>query len=42
MPLIGIKTILDFDNINFETKYNPMIAYGRSKLYNVLFTRALA
>lgn len=33
---------LDFDNINYETNYNAIEAYGRSKLYNVLFTRALA
>jgi NAD(P)-dependent dehydrogenase (short-subunit alcohol dehydrogenase family) len=36
------KTTLDFDNINFQTNYSPMLSYGRSKLYNVLFTRALA
>jgi NAD(P)-dependent dehydrogenase (short-subunit alcohol dehydrogenase family) len=33
---------LDFNNINFDKDYNDAIAYGRSKLYNVLFTRALA
>lgn len=33
---------LDFDNINYEKGYDPSQAYGRSKLYNVLFTRALA
>jgi NAD(P)-dependent dehydrogenase (short-subunit alcohol dehydrogenase family) len=32
----------DFGNINFETDYDPQMAYSRSKLYNVLFTRALA
>lgn len=32
----------DFDNINFEIDYDPQMAYSRSKLYNVLFTRALA
>lgn len=33
---------VDFDNINYEKDYDPNYAYGRSKLYNVLFTRALA
>ena len=33
---------MDFDNINFDVKYDPHLAYARSKLYNVLFTRALA
>ena len=33
---------LDFDNINFDKNYDPHMAYSRSKLYNVLFTRALA
>ena len=32
----------DFDNINFDRDYEPNMAYSRSKLYNVLFTRALA
>jgi len=36
------KITLDFDNINFKTGYNETLSYGRSKLYNVLFTRALA
>ena len=33
---------LDFDNINFDKKYDRHLSYSRSKLYNVLFTRALA
>jgi NAD(P)-dependent dehydrogenase (short-subunit alcohol dehydrogenase family) len=33
---------LDFPNINFDKDYNDAISYGRSKLYNVLFTHALA
>lgn len=33
---------LDWENINFEKNYDQGISYGRSKLYNVLFTRALA
>ena len=42
MPAPGIYSDLDFPNINFEHNYTPELAYGRSKLYNVLFTRALA
>jgi NAD(P)-dependent dehydrogenase (short-subunit alcohol dehydrogenase family) len=36
------KVTLDFKNINFETGYHDFLAYSRSKLYNVLFTKALA
>lgn len=36
------QTKLDFDNINFEKDYDQGVSYARSKLYNVLFTRALA
>jgi retinol dehydrogenase 12 len=32
----------DFDDINYERGYDPSRSYGKSKLYNVLFTRALA
>lgn len=32
----------DWENINFDKDYNPNISYSRSKLYNVLFTDALA
>ena len=39
---ISGKTDLDWDNINFDRNYDFELAYGRSKLYNVLFTRALA
>jgi retinol dehydrogenase 12 len=41
MGFLGQPT-LDFENINYETNYSDIEAYGRSKLYNVLFTRALA
>jgi NAD(P)-dependent dehydrogenase (short-subunit alcohol dehydrogenase family) len=38
-----LKTIgLDFGNLNFDHDYDPNLSYSRSKLYNVLFTRALA
>jgi len=34
---------MHWDDINFEkTKYRPIVAYGQSKLANVLFTRELA
>lgn len=33
---------LDFDDLNFDHGYRIMRAYSRSKLANVLFTRALA
>ncbi|MGH8183561.1 MAG: SDR family oxidoreductase [Rhodanobacteraceae bacterium] len=33
---------LDFDDLNFDRDYSVMHAYSRSKLANVLFTRALA
>ena len=33
---------LEWGNLNFEKNYDYGLAYGRSKLYNVLFTRALA
>lgn len=37
------KVTLNFDDMNFEkTKYIPVLAYSRSKLYNNLFTHALA
>lgn len=32
----------DFENINFDKDYEMNLAYSRSKLYNVLFTRCLA
>ena len=34
--------LLDFDGLQFKKFYNPMQAYGRSKLANVLFTYELA
>jgi NAD(P)-dependent dehydrogenase (short-subunit alcohol dehydrogenase family) len=42
--LMGFLGIVrpDWQNIDFETDYEPNIAYSRSKLYNVLFTVALA
>ncbi len=33
---------VDIQNIDFIKDYDPNLAYSRSKLYNVLFTRALA
>ena len=33
---------LDFDNLNSEESYDPLAAYGTSKLANILFTRSLA
>jgi len=33
---------LDFDDLQSLKSYNPMQSYGRSKLYNILFTRELA
>mmetsp|Transcript_12886 Transcript_12886/g.25014 ORF Transcript_12886/g.25014 Transcript_12886/m.25014 type:complete len:358 (-) Transcript_12886:212-1285(-) len=33
---------LDFDKLNDEASYSPTAAYGRSKLANILFARALA
>lgn len=36
------KPTVDFENINFEKDYDPNASYGRSKLYNNLFTHALA
>ena len=33
---------MDFDNLNSEKSYSPWIAYGTSKLANILFTRSLA
>lgn len=40
VPLRSVK--LDFDNFNYETGYDPNMAYSRSKLSNVVFTKALA
>ncbi|KAF9930590.1 hypothetical protein FBU30_000293 [Linnemannia zychae] len=33
---------IDFDTLNDPTKSNPISRYGRSKLANILFTKALA
>ena len=33
---------LDFDNLNSERSYSQWVAYGTSKLANIVFTRALA
>jgi NAD(P)-dependent dehydrogenase (short-subunit alcohol dehydrogenase family) len=33
---------LDFDDLQSERRYRPFVAYGRSKLCNVLWTRELA
>jgi NAD(P)-dependent dehydrogenase (short-subunit alcohol dehydrogenase family) len=35
-------TRLDFDDLQLAKSFGPMQAYGRSKLCNILFTRALA
>lgn len=32
----------DFNDLNLDRRYNPLLAYCRSKLANVLFTRELA
>lgn len=34
--------ILDFHDLQNEHRYRPVVAYGRSKLCNILFTQALA
>ena len=36
------KGRFDFGDYNAETRYSPLRQYGRSKLANILFTRALA
>src|ERR1700741_890231 len=36
------RATLDFDVLMFETDYNGLAAYGKSKLANILFTRELA
>jgi NAD(P)-dependent dehydrogenase (short-subunit alcohol dehydrogenase family) len=36
------RAVLDFDDLQAARKYSAMGAYGRSKLANILFTRALA
>ena len=33
---------INWDDINWEKSYNPVMAYGQSKLANVLFTNELA
>ncbi|GFW11932.1 retinol dehydrogenase 12 [Trichonephila clavipes] len=33
---------IDFNDINLKRSYNPISAYCRSKLANILFTRELA
>lgn len=35
-------TALDFDNLQSERAFNPLTAFGRSKMCNLLFTYALA
>eukprot|EP00178_Gracilaria_changii_P011703 TRINITY_DN33013_c0_g2_i1.p1 TRINITY_DN33013_c0_g2~~TRINITY_DN33013_c0_g2_i1.p1 ORF type:complete len:106 (+),score=5.93 TRINITY_DN33013_c0_g2_i1:256-573(+) len=32
---------LDFDDMNFTKNYDPKVAYTRSKIANILFTREL-
>jgi NAD(P)-dependent dehydrogenase (short-subunit alcohol dehydrogenase family) len=36
------RATIDFDNLQFEHGYKSFVAYSRSKLCNVLFTRVLA
>jgi NAD(P)-dependent dehydrogenase (short-subunit alcohol dehydrogenase family) len=36
-----IRSAIDFDDIHFQRGYDPMAAYGRSKLANLLFTYEL-
>ena len=38
----SIKGGLNFDDLNSEENYDPRVAYCRSKLANILFTRTLA
>lgn len=33
---------MNWDDLNSEKSYSPMVAYARSKLANILFTRELA
>ncbi|XP_039304016.1 retinol dehydrogenase 12 isoform X4 [Solenopsis invicta] len=33
---------IDFDDINLERTYSPLMSYAQSKLANILFTKALA
>ena len=33
---------INFDDLNSEKSYSPLVAYGQSKLANILFTRSLA
>lgn len=34
--------MINFDDINSDTNYSAMVAYGQSKLANVLFSKELA
>ncbi|WKG06835.1 SDR family NAD(P)-dependent oxidoreductase [Mycolicibacterium sp. HK-90] len=36
-----VKSDIDFDDLNSDRSYDPMVAYGRSKLANLLFTYEL-
>jgi retinol dehydrogenase-12 len=40
LPCLSEPSI-DLDDINFEHNYEQFLAYSRSKIYNILFTRAL-
>ena len=40
--LMNIKTIIDWDDFNYQKDFHNLRAYGRSKLANVLFTQELA
>ena len=37
-----VKKGIDFDDIHFKKSYEPTLAYARSKLANILFTKELA
>lgn len=40
--MVHIWGKIDFNDINLDRRYNPLLAYFRSKLANILFTRELA
>ena len=33
---------IDFNDLNLDRRYHPLLAYARSKLCNILFTTELA
>lgn len=40
--LAHVGARINFDDISFEKNYTPWVAYGQSKLSNILFTKELA